>query len=96
MYDNSTQRRTDRSRRYSDPSRRDIDVATGILIGLRGYSERDAFDELVAATHRTGAGIASIARSLIAIARGRSDSTPVHDAALRLWGDAFTGRSVYV
>lgn len=82
-------------RRAGDLSRRDIDVATGILIGLRGYSERDAFDELVSATHRTGAGITAVARSLIAVAGGRRDPGPVYEAALDLWGHALTGRAVY-
>ena len=84
-----------RSTRRTDPPRRDIDVATGILIGLRGYSEREAFDELVRATHRTGAGISTVVRSLIAIAGGHRDAGPVYDAALDLWGHALTGRAVY-
>ena len=83
------------SRRAADPSRRDIDVATGILIGLRGYSERDAFDELVRATHQTGAGISAVARALIEIAGGRRDAGTVFDAAMGLWGHALTGRAVY-
>jgi hypothetical protein len=33
-----------------------IDVAIGILRGLRGYSERKAFDDLVSAVHETGIG----------------------------------------
>ena len=31
-----------------------IDVAIGILAGLRGCSEQEAFDDLVAAVHDTG------------------------------------------
>jgi len=94
MYDNRFHNSLG-SRRAADPSRRDIDVATGILIGLRGYSEHDAFDELVRATHRTGAGISAVARALIAIAGGHHDAGPVYDAAMDLWGHALTGRAVY-
>lgn len=45
-------------------SRREIDLATGILVGLRGCSERDAFTELVAVVQHTGIGLGSIARAL--------------------------------
>ncbi|MEB3052267.1 MULTISPECIES: ANTAR domain-containing protein [Mycobacteriaceae] len=39
-----------------------IDVAIGVLIGWRGCSERDAFDEIACAVRESGVGIGSIAR----------------------------------
>jgi hypothetical protein len=44
-----------------ESSRRVIDVAIGILIGLRGCSDIEAFDELVRVVHQTGVGIGRLA-----------------------------------
>jgi hypothetical protein len=66
-------------------SRRTVDVAIGILVGLRGCSERDAFDELVGVVNRTGLGIFSVAGSLIAIATG--SSTAEDSEAFNAWGE---------
>jgi hypothetical protein len=68
-----------------DASRRTVDVAVGILIGLRGYTERDAFDELVGVVNRTGLGIFSVAASLTAIAAG--SSSPDDSEAFNAWGE---------
>jgi hypothetical protein len=57
-----------------DTSRRVIDVAVGILVGLRGCSEREAFQELVRVVHQTGIGIGSLASGLIALASGSSSA----------------------
>jgi hypothetical protein len=87
------------ARRPVPPTRRDIDIAVGILVGLLGYSEREAFDELVRAVHRTGGGIASIARSLIAVAGGRHDAIPAtapyQAEILEIWGNALDNRPVF-
>lgn len=84
--------------RPAPPTRHDIDIAVGILVGLLGYSEREAFDELVGAVHQTGGGIVSVARSLIAIAGGRHDTgpgaAPYQSEALEIWGDALHNRTV--
>jgi hypothetical protein len=48
------------SPRYSDDtSRKVIDLATGILVGLYCCSPREAFDELVSVMNHTGVGIGS-------------------------------------
>jgi ANTAR domain len=73
-------------------SRRDIDVATGILIALQGHSEREAFAELVAAAHRTGTGITHVARALIGVAGGRDVPVTDRGEALAIWGDSLIGR----
>jgi hypothetical protein len=68
-----------------DASRRRVDVAVGILVGLRGYTEQDAFDELVGVVNRTGLGIFSVAASLTAIAAGSSSAAD--SEAFNAWGE---------
>lgn len=66
-------------------SRREIDVAVGILVGLRGCPERAAFDELVGVVRDTGLGIGGIATGLVALASGASSAG--HDEAFAAWGE---------
>ena len=74
------------SPRYSDDtSRKVIDVATGILVGLRCCSPREAFDELVSVMNQTGVGIGSLAAGLIALAGGGSSAG--HAEAFTAWGE---------
>ncbi len=72
-------------RAADDTSRRVIDVATGILVGLRGCSEHEAFDELVRVVHETGIGIGRLASGLVALASGAA--TPEHAEAFAAWGE---------
>jgi hypothetical protein len=65
-------------------SRKVIDVAVGILVGLRGCTEREAFDELVEVVNRTGLGIFSVA-SLAAVASGSSSAGD--SEAFNAWGE---------
>ena len=72
--------------RYSDDtSRKVIDVATGILVGLRCCSPREAFDELVSVMNQTGVGIGSLAAGLVALAGGGSSAG--HAEAFTAWGE---------
>jgi hypothetical protein len=74
------------SPRYSDDtSRKVIDVATGILVGLRCCSPREAFDELVSVMHRSGVGIGSLAAGLVALAGGGTSAG--HAEAFAAWGE---------
>jgi hypothetical protein len=66
-------------------SRRVIDVATGILVGLRGCSDHEAFDELVRVVHETGVGIGRLASGLVALASGTA--TAEHAEAFAVWGE---------
>jgi len=68
-----------------DTSRRVIDVATGILVGLRGCSDHEAFDELVRVVHETGVGIGRLAAGLVALASG--STTAEHAEAFAVWGE---------
>jgi ANTAR domain len=82
--------------RATDSSRRVIDIAVGVLVGLRGYSEREAFDELVEAVQSTGIGIGSLAGALIALVGGRSEETPYQAEALDFWGESVTARVIEI
>jgi ANTAR domain len=73
------------SRGADDSSRQVIDIAIGILIGLRGCSRRDAFDELVRVVHQTGVGVGTLAAGLVALAGGTA--TPEHAEAFSVWGE---------
>lgn len=82
-------------RRQSDTtSRRLIDVAVGILIGLRGCSQDEAFAELVDAVQRTGVGIGALAEALVALAGGSENPPAHHDAALDVWGELLVSRAL--
>lgn len=71
----------------SEPSsRRAIDVAIGILMGLRRCSEREAFDELAAAVHQTGIGLGTLSSALANLAAGASTPFPHRDEATHRWG----------
>lgn len=72
-------------RAADDTSRQVIDIAVGILIGLRGYSRREAFDELVRVVHQTGVGLGSLAAGLVAVASGSSSAE--HAEAFAAWGE---------
>jgi hypothetical protein len=68
-----------------ESSRRVIDVAIGILVGLRGCSDREAFDELVRVVHQTGVGIGRLAAGLVAVASGSASAE--HAEAFTVWGE---------
>ena len=80
------------SRREDPSSRRMIDLATGILMGLRGCSERDAFDDLVKAVHRTGIGPAALATALAHLVGGKGDGVPHQTEAALVWGHLLAAR----
>jgi hypothetical protein len=81
------------SYRTGETSRRVIDLATGILVGLRSCSEREAFAELVAVVHRTGIGLGGIARALVAIAGPPDDAVPHQAEAFDAWADLLAARA---
>ena len=66
-------------------SRRVIDVAVGILVGLKGCSVHEAFDELVSVVKQSGIGIGTIAAGLVTLAAGSSSS--VEADVFAAWGD---------
>jgi hypothetical protein len=70
--------------------RRVLDLAEGILIGLRRYSIAAAFEELVAVAHRHDLTMSAAASALVALATGdtaAAESRPGEAAVAELeWG----------
>ena len=82
------------SYRSVDTSRRVIDLATGILVGLRGCTEREAFAELVAVVQQTGISLGRLAQALVAIAGPADESVPHQAEAFDVWADLLAARAV--
>lgn len=78
--------------RAKDTSRKVIDTAIGVLVGLRGCSPADAFAELVQVTQQTGIGIGSIANGLVAVASGNSSADNAE--AFSVWGELIRSERV--
>jgi hypothetical protein len=72
-------------------SRRVIDVAIGILMGLRTCTEREAFDDLASAVRVTGVGLGAIAGALVNLVGGTGVHFPHRDAAIDVWGQLLVG-----
>ena len=78
----------------ADPlSRHVIDVAIGVLVGLRRCSERQAFNEIAAAVSETGVSLGSICRGLVELASRTTNSFDERPEVAGLWGDLVAGRS---
>ena len=83
---------TEVDRRGDPDSRRMIDLAIGILMGLRGCSEREAFDDLVNAVHETKIGPAGLATALAHLVGGKGDGVPHEAEAALVWGHLLASR----
>jgi len=70
--------------------RRVLDLAEGILIGLRRYSAEAAFGELVAVAHRHDITVSAVASALVELATGGTDSSDFHRVEVAIarhqWG----------
>lgn len=66
-------------------SRRVIDLALGVLVGLRGYPPEEAFVELAEVVRQTGVGVGTIAAELVALAGGATSTT--HAQNLNAWAE---------
>lgn len=66
-------------------ARRSIDVAVGIIMGLRRCSEEEAFQEIARVVHQTGVPLKDTARALISLAHAKGPDTH-SDQASRIWG----------
>ncbi len=73
-------------------SRREIDMAIGVLIGLRQCSEHEAFSEIVAAVSETGVGLGTICRGLVELASGTKGSFDHSPEVIQVWGELIGGR----
>ncbi|HTI76338.1 MAG TPA: ANTAR domain-containing protein [Mycobacterium sp.] len=80
---------------YGDTwSRREIDMAIGVLVGLRHCSERQAFDEIAAAVNQTGMSLGRLCRALVELASGTGESVDDSSAVIAIWGDLVCGNVV--
>jgi ANTAR domain len=80
---------------YKDSSSRVvIDVAIGVLVGLRRCSEQQAFNEIAAAVRETGVGVGSVCRALVTLATDKATSfDPRLDVVVGRWSELVEGRS---
>jgi hypothetical protein len=62
-------------------SRREIDMAIGVLIGIRRCTAHEALDVLVTATRVSGIGLGGVSRTLLSIVSGDVKSTTTDTAA---------------
>jgi len=71
--------------------RRVLDLAEGILIGLRRCRPEAAFDELITVAHRRGVSVSAVAAAVVALATGDDDGAASNPAAAQaahqLWGE---------
>jgi hypothetical protein len=74
-----------RIQQSDNTSRKVIDLAVGVLVGLRGCRPEEAFAELVDVVHRTGVGLGAVATQLVALASGADSDFPAHDSSA--WAD---------
>jgi hypothetical protein len=75
-------------------ARRDLDMAEGILIGLRRCDPNAAYHELLDAAKRHGVGLMAISSALVHVAGIPNTAPtafegPAHSAAYREWRDLF-------
>ena len=61
--------------------RRILDLAEGVLMGLRRYSSSDAFEDLVRVASRHGLSVSVVAAALVALAAGDTDAAERNPAA---------------
>lgn len=56
-------------------SRREIDLAIGVLMGVRGCSAEKALETLVDATRVSGVGLGGVSRALLSVVMGGGEPT---------------------
>jgi ANTAR domain len=64
-------------------SRREIDMAIGVLMGVRRCSQQEALEALVCATRTTGVGLGGVSRALLDVISG--DPAPSAGEAITHW-----------
>jgi hypothetical protein len=72
-------------------ARRSLDLAQGILIGLRRCTTEGAFDELVTVAHKHSVSVSALASALVTLGTGTVDERESDRDALAVahlaWGD---------
>jgi ANTAR domain-containing protein len=64
-------------------SRREIDMAIGVLMGIRRCSPQEALEALAGATRASGVGLGGVSRTLLDVVSG--DPQLAADEALAHW-----------
>jgi ANTAR domain len=62
-------------------TRREIDMAIGVLMGIRRCSQREALHALVGATRASGVGLGGVSRALLDVISGNPEPVPSEAAA---------------
>jgi ANTAR domain len=62
-------------------SRREIDLAIGVLMGLRRCTAREALEALVDATRASGVGLGGVSRALLTVIGGDMGATAAGEAS---------------
>jgi ANTAR domain len=75
-------------------SRRELDMANGILVALRRCGPDAAYRELLGAAKRHGVGVMAMASAIVDLASGHTQSPaesagPAHSAASQEWAGLF-------
>ena len=84
------------SRHTAPEGRRILDLAEGVLIGLRRYPADAAFVEIVSVARSHGLSVSDVAATLVALATGDTDVAPTHPAAMAVelaWSELLTPTS---
>jgi hypothetical protein len=96
MMSNATNQRPVVRDRALDEGRRVLDLAEGILIGLRRYPTGAAFEELLSVAHRHDTSVSAVAAGLVAMVTGDHNAAESNPAAAyvaqREWGDLLAGK----
>jgi len=61
-------------------SRREIDMAIGVLIGIRRCSAREALEALAGATRASGVGLGGVSRTLLDMVSGDVEPSTADEA----------------
>jgi MFS superfamily sulfate permease-like transporter len=81
------------SRHTAPEGRRILDLAEGVLIGLRRYPADAAFAEIVSVARSYGLSVSVVAATLVAVATGDTDGATTHPAAVAVdlaWSQLLT------
>ncbi|SNS40364.1 ANTAR domain-containing protein [Rhodococcoides kyotonense] len=89
-----TDRTPDTTASRGPASRTDVDIATGVLVGVGGGSVAAAVDDLFATARDNRVSLFELARAVITLAEGkdRGDSD-TRRVALARWGSLLAARS---
>jgi hypothetical protein len=66
-----------------------LDLAEGVLVGVRRYTPEAAFSELVAVAHRQNITVSAAATALVALATGDTEATKVNPMDVEIAQDAW-------